>query len=316
MLLSTLPQWLNWQSAVIVVLLVLIVLLIMQHNKDQRRQEALNEELSMSRLKVMRQNQELRNALANMEEYKSVVDQRNSKLIEMNRLKTKLFSVISHDLRSPLATILGMIELIGQDKLSMGEIKLLSHKAGIRVQSTYEMLTNILFWARKQMQGVAFTPRDLDLEQLIVENLRVYQPMAQSKHVQVKKEVWAPIKAFGDPDMINLIIRNLLSNAIKFTPPHGEVVVGVEERGDACTIYIRDTGVGMPPEKINKLFSSEIASTLGTNMEKGTGLGLSLCNEFVKRNGGKLVVESVLGQGSTFMFSVPTRQKIQIKEAS
>ncbi|HAA10484.1 MAG TPA: hypothetical protein DCE41_01830 [Cytophagales bacterium] len=296
------PQALLW--GLVVLSLGFGIAMWAKNRQTLRRYRTMEALLKTKQREVLGKNRQLGIALKDLEKRQHTIDERNKKLIEMNRLKTKMFSVISHDLRSPLATVIGLLDLLREGHISASETKVFAEKATMRVQSTFEMLTNLLYWSRKQMRGVEVKTQEINLDQLITEVLRVYQPIGQSKGVQVTKDTYGPVNVVGDPDMINLILRNLISNAIKFTPRGGQVTVSQTDMDEYVSIAISDTGVGMDEKTTRKLFSNQVQSSLGTNQEKGTGLGLNLVREFVHLNQGKLTVESTPGTGSTFRFTL------------
>lgn len=269
----------------------------------------LAKELRHQKADLHQRNLDLEKALTTLERREEMLDKRNKKLIEMNRLKTKLFTVISHDMRSPLATVIGLLDLLREGKMSQAEVKEYASKATLRVQSTYEMLTNLLYWSRNQMMGMELNAKQMNVEKVITEVLGVYQPIAQNKGVVVEKEIYAPVNVYADPEMVHMVLRNLISNAIKFTPPGGTVSISEVSMEDYVSIAVRDTGIGMDANTKANLFSSQVSSTLGTNQEKGTGLGLSLCKEFVNKNGGRISVESGPGEGTVFRFTLPLTTK-------
>jgi len=167
------------------------------------------------------------------------------------------------------------------------------------------LMENLLQWAKSQMQGGTVNPQLIDVSLLIKETSQLLRLQAENKRVHVNFKQENPVYILADKDMINLVLRNLLSNAIKFTPAEGQVSVGVEETEESVEVFVQDTGTGISPENMNKLFGDDFFTTKGTANETGTGLGLVLCKEFLHKNGGEIMVESEHGKGSRFKFRLP-----------
>jgi len=230
-----------------------------------------------------------------------------AKLKEANATKDKLFSIIAHDLRGPIGNFQPILEvltneadLVEADRNSLMDGLLQASK------TTFSLLENLLNWARSQSNGIKLSPNHINISEIIHKNVDLLSTAASQKAIRIEVKTDDNLTAFADIDSINLVIRNLLSNAIKFTPNHGTITIFVSEIGRYIEVSIKDNGVGIKQEVIEKLFnlnSGFISS--GTNQEKGSGLGLVLCKDFVEKNGGEIRVESTLGVGSKFIFTVP-----------
>ena len=155
------------------------------------------------------------------------------------------------------------------------------------------------------MQGNSINPQLLDIAVMVNEVQQLLRLQAESKQVYVKSKIDPSLYIFADKDMINLVLRNILSNAIKFTPNKGEINVGAIVKNDMVEMYVQDSGTGISAENIKKLFTNNYFTTNGTANESGTGLGLMLCKEFLNKNGGEIMVESEVGKGSRFSFTIP-----------
>ncbi len=231
-----------------------------------------------------------------------------ARLKELNATKDKLFSVIGHDLQGPLSNIIGFSELIdkGYDQFSDEEIRRYNKLIFQLSQSVSELLENLLTWARSQRNQVKIIPENISM-QLIVEkchNLLIHN--LSHKQIQFINKVAAEAIVCADEEMITVVIRNLISNAVKFTQRGGTITVFTRETGESVLFGIKDTGIGIPAEKINCMFKASTSYTHpGTEGESGTGLGLIICKDFVERNGGKIWIESIPGKGSVFYFSLP-----------
>jgi len=238
------------------------------------------------------------------------IETKNSELVEINATKDKFFSIIAHDLRSPFNTIVGfslhLVEQINEKNYTE-----LSNIADYILQSSDKamaLLSNLMVWAQSQSGKIEFQPEYFDIASLVKETTQLLNGTAEQKSIVVENLIATNTKVYADKEMTNTVIRNLLSNALKFTEAKGKITISSDESPtNMLTIKISDEGVGIPQKRINKLFNiSDNESTLGTQNESGTGLGLVLCKEFVEKNNGKIHVESTVGVGSTFSFSLPT----------
>jgi len=226
----------------------------------------------------------------------------------LNDEKSKLFSIIAHDLRSPLSSLLTLGEMIDLMGDSMSQEDLLDYISNMssNVKTVHSLLENLLEWARIQMDQVAFDPCTLDLHELVARTVALLSPVGAQKSVSLRNDTPKQIRGYGDPNMVDTIIRNLANNAVKFTPEGGTVTISAESDENMVTTSIKDTGVGVPASRLETLFVLDKGSTTtGTNGEKGSGLGLILCRDMVVKNGGKIWAESELGTGSTFFFTLP-----------
>jgi signal transduction histidine kinase len=223
-------------------------------------------------------------------------------------MKDRLFSVIAHDLRSPLNTVSGFLNLmrLQKDAMTPEEIQELTSQMIGSVKSTLDLLDNLLHWSRSQMGLMKMNIQPIDIEELVDDSFNLLSLNAHSKHIELIKNVDSSCKIMVDAQMIDIVIRNLISNAIKFTNA-GSVTVHCRLANNAqVEVNVQDTGVGITQEDAQKLFKVDSHfTTEGTNKEKGTGLGLLLCKELVEKNGGKIWVESEPNQGSCFKFLLP-----------
>lgn len=240
-----------------------------------------------------------------LEESAELLKQQATQLAELNSVKTKLFSIISHDLKAPMYAMRNLFKEAHEHHLSAEELRKNIPDVLNDMNYAVGLMENLLQWAKAQMQAHTVNPEVVDIEDSINE---VYQALllpARNKGVILLND--APPKVYGycDKDMMNLVLRNLLSNAIKFTPEKGKICIGVHEHPSFLEIYVQDSGMGMSHEALMRIRNNDYFTTKGTASESGTGLGLMLCKEFLVRNGGQLYIESEPGEGSTFSFSVP-----------
>ncbi|MFH0735912.1 MAG: HAMP domain-containing sensor histidine kinase [bacterium] len=222
--------------------------------------------------------------------------------------KDKFFSILAHDLRSPFNALLGSTEMLEREaeELNTDEIKEFAKSINNSSKSFYKLLENLLQWSRMQTGRIVFQPTVFNIQTMINEVCNLFSHSAKQKNISIQNYDNEARLVYADHDMIDTIIRNLISNAIKFTNENGTIIIKIVENNNHVYLSIQDTGVGIPKNKIDKLFSlKENNSTRGTKNEKGTGLGLILCREFIEINGGKLITESTLGIGSTFTINIP-----------
>ena len=230
-----------------------------------------------------------------------------SKLQTTNATKDKMFSIIAHDLRGPIGNLKAMMELIieSPEVFEGDEINEILHSLKDSSVNTYELLENLLNWAKTQQNLIEYNPEVYDIGEVIDDSVKMYCNTAKIKNIQLKTETQTKIKVIIDINMLRTILRNLIHNAIKFTKKNGKIIIDYKIEKELVIVSITDTGIGIAQENIDKLFDeNQYFTTYGTNQEKGTGIGLPLCKEFVKRNNGTIWVESQINKGTTFFFSV------------
>ena len=232
----------------------------------------------------------------------------NLQLKELNATKDKFFSIIAHDLRSPFNAILGFSNLL-VEQMKSREYEGIEEYAGVIHNSSHramDLLINLLEWSRSQTGRIEFNPEYVEMGSLIKEVTALLNDTAQQKSITIFRESPDTLSVFVDKAMISTVLRNLISNAIKFTHPGGTIVISAEQNPDKLLVTVSDNGIGIKKETIDKLFLIEESySTAGTQNEKGSGLGLLLCKEFILKHKGKIWVESELGKGSKFRFTLP-----------
>ncbi len=251
--------------------------------------------------------------ITNRKKAEQALKENESKLRNLNATKDKFFSIIAHDLRSPFNTMLGFAKLL-ENKFDSFDIPKQKKFLGILTQdleNTYNLLENLLLWARTQRGTIDFYPEKENLYLCVGETIDLLRQMLLDKEIIVENSVAENIYVHADKNMLLTILRNLLSNAIKFTQKGGEIVINTQQISNKSNqkfaqILVKDSGVGIANDRQLQLFEiSENSSTKGTEGESGTGLGLILCKEFVEKHGGKIWVESKEGEGSEFIFTIP-----------
>jgi two-component system sensor histidine kinase/response regulator len=235
----------------------------------------------------------------------ALLEQQTRKLTELNQLKNKLFSVIAHDLKTPMYALRNLFNHMHSHQMPAKDIKALLPGIVNEMNYTTNLMENLLQWAKSQMQSSPVQPEVLDIENMISQVLRLLQRQASNKQIHLQSQIQEPVFCYADKEMLNLVLRNLLSNAIKFTPEKGQVLIGAKEGDANIEIFIKDNGVGISAEQQQRLFGDMFYTTKGTNDETGTGLGLKLCKDFLEKNGGRIAVQSQPGEGSIFTVILP-----------
>jgi signal transduction histidine kinase/tetratricopeptide (TPR) repeat protein len=238
-------------------------------------------------------------------QHQAEIEKRTQELEELNKVKDKFFSIISHDLRSPINSLAGLLDLMEKNEIKADELPSLTVEMRKQFNHTKNLINNLLDWTLLQMNKVSIKKEKIALKTLIDGNIKLLSSMSSKKTI-FSNEVNESLTAFADQNMINLVFRNLILNGIKFTESNGTIKISAIQDDKQITVSVKDNGVGIAPEIQNVLFDKTTGySTRGTANEKGTGLGLILCKEFVERNGGKIWLESELGKGSTFFVTIP-----------
>ena len=233
------------------------------------------------------------------------METRSEELERLNQVKDKFFSIISHDLRSPINALAGLLDLLDKGAVRPEELSRHIHELKSRFNHTRTLLNNLLDWTLLQMDKLNLQPSRIDLHKMVEENIQLLGSIP-NKQIRLQNRVPANTLGYADMNTVNLVLRNLMTNAIKFTNDGGDVVITAEERNAEWLISVEDNGVGMNDDVLKILFDKTAPyTTRGTANEKGTGLGLILCKEFVEKNGGKIFVESQEGKGSKFSFTIP-----------
>mgnify|MGYP001809950403 CR=1 FL=1 len=229
-------------------------------------------------------------------------------LRELNATKDKFFSIIAHDLKGPFNSIIGLSDLLEEhvqerNYTAVEEYAHIIHKSSIQA---INLLTNLLEWSRSQIGRIEYSPEYVEMVNLIHEVSGLFDEQARQKSISIIINLPPNIIAFADKAMISTVLRNLISNAVKFTRPGGTITISAKSSSNKLEVSVSDNGIGILEEDLKELFLiGEIHTRYGTLNEKGTGLGLILCKEFINKHGGSLDVESRIGKGSKFTFSIP-----------
>jgi PAS domain S-box-containing protein len=229
-------------------------------------------------------------------------------LSELNTFKDKMFNVVAHDIRDPLAVLISLMELMEEEMLICEEShEEIVHEMSQQIQNTFTLVESLLDWFQSQRGGMVFNPVIRDLAHTVQTNVRLMQVRSVSKNIIIISDIPDNLYVFADKEMLDLIIRNLLSNAIKFTENGGSILLKADYADGKIIVSVSDTGSGIPAGQAESLLQESYpVSSPGTAGERGVGLGLTLCREFIRLNGGEIWFDSALLQGSTFYFSLPT----------
>lgn len=247
---------------------------------------------------------------AQITQQKEALVQQAKTLQTLNQQKNKLFSIISHDLRSPLASLQGITQFLDPSILERKDLEHIRHEMTQRVRGLSEVVDDLLFWAKGQLDGATTQAERFDMYTLGTEMLRLYGDQAAQKGVYLLNKMLENTWVYADKNQVRVILRNLIGNGLKFTEVGASVCIDlVETDANHATFKVEDTGVGMDPERVDQLFSGrEGPLSSGTSGEQGFGLGLILVKEFVEKNGGHIWVDSEVGRGTRFFFRLPHRR--------
>ncbi len=232
----------------------------------------------------------------------------NTQLQESNASKDKFFSIIAHDLRGPFSGFLDITRLmvVNLDTWTPEKVTRMIHQIKDIGENLYALLENLLTWARFQQNAIAYYPENTELHSVVRRNMKLLHSNAEHKQISFKNLVKNQLSVYADGNMLDTVVRNLLSNALKFTEPGGTIQVSATSEEGQISVSVADTGIGIRERDLPKLFQIDTKfQRFGTADEPGTGLGLVLCKEFIERNGGVLWVQSEVGKGTTFTFSLP-----------
>jgi signal transduction histidine kinase len=239
-----------------------------------------------------------------------------NQLEELNAFKDKLFAVVTHDIRDPLALLVNLTEIIEEDFIDSGsEESRIFREISSQVRDTHLLVDNLLDWVRSQRGKINFRPLVWELEPIVSQSIKAMRNRLNIKHIDMTVSVQDGSKAYADKEMVELILRNLMFNAIKYTEVGGHIHIEVVRNTDRVTVSVKDSGVGVDSEVGKSLFHEmQQGSLQGTDGERGTGLGLYLCGKFVRLNGGDIWYETKEGQGSTFYFTLPSTKASDVRD--
>jgi signal transduction histidine kinase/ligand-binding sensor domain-containing protein len=267
-------------------------------NKEQSRLEAM---VTVRTKELSDSEEKLKHTLDHLEDE---VKQRTEELEHLNRTKDKMFSIISHDLRSPFMSILGFAEILDEDMDEMDRNTIQSYAKKIlnSSRSTVSLIDGLLEWSRLQMGGIIPEHEEVEVDKVIEDVLKLFRPQLAKKEIALETDLQDKTTLITDPNILKSIIRNILSNAIKFTKKEGFISISSKYEDGFHEISVSDSGIGMTQEMVDNLFIlGGVQSRKGTSNERGTGLGLNITYDFLKKIGGTISIQSEVGVGSTFI---------------
>jgi signal transduction histidine kinase len=242
----------------------------------------------------------------------SEIKHKNEQLEQLNSEKDKFFSIIAHDLRGPFNGFLGLTQIMAEQfkSLTLSELQEISMGMNKSANNLYNLLNNLLEWSRMQRGSTNFEPTNIPLLPFATSSLSTVMEPATKKRIGISIDIDENLHVLADENMLASTIRNLASNAVKFTPTGGKVSLSAKTTADGyIELSVHDTGIGMDAETLNNMFKLDVSiSRKGTDDEPSTGLGLLLCKDFIEKHGGRIWAESEEGKGSTFYFTLPSKE--------
>jgi len=223
----------------------------------------------------------------------------------LNHFKSKIFSVVSHDLRGYMSSLKGFVYLVRNQEMSKKDLDIITEELSKNTEYTSDVMDNLLLWAKSQLEGQSLRLENYNIKEMIVKAVFDVGWFSNNKKISIEMDVPDYLPVYTDKNVFEIALRNLLSNAIKFTKTGGKVWVKVEKLEYFCQISVVDMGVGISSENLVKIKSGISTTSKGTQMEKGIGLGLILCQDSIKENGGKFDIISELNKGTTVIFTLP-----------
>ena len=242
---------------------------------------------------------------------KRIIEKQNAELRATLSNRDKMYSVIAHDLRSPMASIRMVLNLVVQSaspEIVGPELYALLDQANRESEEVHDLLDNLLKWTKSQTGRLNVVLQDLELNDIIPGVVDIFDMIAQTKKIKLNlQRPDTSIMVRADNDMLKTVVRNFMSNAIKFSPEGSSIEIKMQKEGDFAKVSVRDHGVGIATERLGSIFHKG-ETTYGTGGEEGSGLGLQLCQDFARKIGGDCMVESVVGEGSTFSVMIPLKK--------
>lgn len=264
-----------------------------EHVSYHAQIEESNEQLKEQQLQLLAQKTEL--------------EEKTKQLEILNHTKEKLFSVIAHDMRTPIAGLKSSLDLYHNKVITKGEFDDLSEQLTLQVDNLYNTLDNLLYWSNSQLNGIEAKPEQAALKPLVLQTISLLLENARLKQIHIEQKIPDHLLVYADANHVKLVLRNLLSNAIKFSHPQSVITIEANHNAHMVQINVKDSGVGMSSTLVHQLFTNTTLSTRrGTQNEIGTGLGLALSGEFIQKNNGEISVVSEEGCGSCFSVLLPS----------
>lgn len=291
--------------SIITILLILVALLLALYYKRNSEKKTTNLLLQKQKQEIAEVNEELSALNEELTTQMDIISVQNIELEKLNMVKNKFFSIVSHDLRSPLNSLKMLFELYRKGDLDEKELGELLTRLEDTIYTTASFLDNLLEWSRSQLEGMVVKPSSFQINGIVADNIKLMDSQIKLKSLKIENRIDLDITAFADPNMINTVVRNLLSNAIKFCNKGDEVIFDAKLNEGEIVFAIRDSGPGISEDDKTNLFNLAHTISTGTSGEKGYHIGLVLCKDMLLQNNGNIQVESKLGKGTTFYISLP-----------
>ena len=279
----------------------------LEREKEREKQQLIEAQKVSLEREVKERTADLEEKTEELEITVQKLQESEQNLLDLNHVKDKFFSIISHDLRSPLSTLNSFMNILihYSGQLSEEDMNKLVKRTQKSLGGLTELLDNLLQWAKTQMNHTHFDPKSIQIQQLVDDTVNLLKVTAEEKQINLEVNIQPNLSVFADPNMLSFVLRNLLVNAFKFTHKQGKVIIQAQEEGGKTLITVQDTGIGIAQENLPKLFNiQQHFSTKGTQNEKGIGLGLYLCKEFIEKHQGTISVQSQVGKGTTFTITL------------
>lgn len=236
----------------------------------------------------------------------AAVEERTEQLVGANTVKERLLSVMSHDIKSPINSLRGILQLYNRGAISQEEFGKFAQQVEDDLSKTSLLVDNILHWTNSQMKGIQVKNEKFKLYSLVEENKQLFQTVTTKKNITIQHAISTDLIVHSDRNILNMVLRNLLANAIKFSHENGVIEIKAGVTDSILTLSVSDTGIGMDNDTLQQLLTPrKTVSKEGTQQEQGTGLGLTLCRDYLASEGGTLTIDSFLGKGSTFTIAIP-----------
>lgn len=278
-------------NTIFIIIIIGMIGTVVVYYNQKRKQQTINLMLEEKNNEVLTQ--------------KENINEQAHKLNELNVLKDRLISVLAHDLRAPLSTLRGLFSLLQDETITHQELVEMIPNVLKKLEYTSDFLDTLLFWINSQMENFDSSVKSFSIKEIVEYEMENYQEQAASKGITLIDNVPDTTIASADPNSIRIVIRNLITNAIKFSREKDTIEVVASTNDAMIEIKVKDTGTGIPPEKLKKLFKNKVDSSTGTNQESGTGMGLLFCKDLVEKCNGKIWVDSKQNVGTEFSFTVP-----------
>ncbi|WP_432673201.1 tetratricopeptide repeat-containing sensor histidine kinase [Flavobacterium sp. SM2513] len=298
---------LTYKKAIYIItsLLGLVLVLLVLYLRKIKQRSKINKVLTKQTFEMIEMNQTLESVNEELRVQNDVTTNQNAELERINAVKNKFFSIVSHDLRSPIATLKMLFNSYTSGHLTREEMDMLLGKLEENIFTTADFLDNLLEWSKSQLEGMVVNPESFPILNLIERNLAILTPQTIEKQLTVENTITNDVSVLADKNMINVVFRNILSNSIKFCREGDSITVSCIVNDNSVLIVIKDTGIGIHPDEQKKIFQLEHTISQGTSGEKGHHIGLVLCKDMIEQNNGSIWFESVLGEGTTFYIEIP-----------